>query len=264
MAIVHKNGIAGKICANPKCGWKPLSAFHLRHSRSIPVGDGYKSRCRDCWNAQKRAERATNPEKHRETARIYVEANKEHIRNIKRKHQAENPEKYHEALRKYREAHRVELNAKARERRQQNLEHYRKIGRRSRKKHAEERNAYQREYGKANRDKLTLYTNARRARKLEAEGSHTEEEWQELKAFYNFKCLRCGKQEPDIKLTRDHVTPLTQGGSDFIGNVQPLCARCNSKKNNKHIDYRYISCPNSSRISDHAIDCGSGCCNRTC
>ena len=27
MAIVYQNGIAGKICANPECGWKPLSEF---------------------------------------------------------------------------------------------------------------------------------------------------------------------------------------------------------------------------------------------
>ena len=238
MAIVYQNGVAGKTCANPECGWKPVTEFHPNRSRGKPSGDGYKSRCKVCFNAQKRAERAANPEKHRETARKYVEANKEHIRNIKRKHQAKYPEKYDKALRKYREIHREEINTKARERRQQNLEHYREIGRRSRNKHADERNAYQREYGKANRDKLNLYTNIRRARKLEVEGSHTDEEWQELKAFYNFTCLRCGKQEPGIKLTRDHVIPLTQGGSDSIDNVQPLCARCNSKKNNKHIDYR--------------------------
>lgn len=238
MAIVYQNGIAGKICANPECSWKPLSEFAPARLFGLKVGDGYKSRCRICWNAQKRAQRTANPEKHRETARKYVEANKEHVQNLKRKHQAENPEKYDEALRKYRETHREEINAASRERRQQNLEHHREIGRKSRKKHAEERNAYQREYSKANRDKLTLYTNSRRARKLEAEGSHTEEQWQELKSFYNFKCLRCGKQEPEIKLTRDHVIPLTQGGSDSIDNVQPLCARCNSKKNNKHIDYR--------------------------
>ena len=238
MAIVYQNGIAGKICVNPECCWKPVNEFHPRRLLGRPVGDGYKSRCKVCWNAQKRAERAANPEKYQETARKYVGANKEHIRNLKRKHQAENPEKYDEALRKYRETHREKINARAREHRQQNLEHYREIGRKSREIHAKERNAYQREYGKANREKLTLYTNARRARKLKAKGSHTEEEWQELKAFYNFMCLRCRKQEPDIKLTRDHVIPLTQGGSDSIDNVQPLCSRCNSKKNNKHIDYR--------------------------
>jgi len=238
MAIVYQNGVAGKICANPECGWKPLSEFAPKRVLGIPAGDGYKSRCKDCFRAQAREERAENIEQYRVKERNYLEANKEHYRDLKRAHQQANPEKYDEALRKYRETHRDEINVKAKERRQQDLEHYREIGRKSREKHAEERNAYQREYGKANRDKLTLYTNTRRARKLEAEGSHTDEEWQELKASYGFKCLRCGAQEPNVKLTRDHVIPLTQGGSDSIDNVQPLCARCNSKKNNKHIDYR--------------------------
>lgn len=238
MAIVHQNDIAGKICVNPECGWKPLSEFAPARSFGLPVGDGYKSRCRVCWNAQKRDERAANPEKHHETARKYVKENKEHIRNLKRKHQAENPERYHEALRKYREIHREDINTKAKERRDRDLEHYREIGRKSYERHADERRKYSSEYYKRFPEKSVAASNRRRALKYASESTHTEEEWQELKAFYNFKCLRCGKQEPEIKLTRDHVIPLTQGGSDSIDNVQPLCARCNSKKNNKHIDYR--------------------------
>ena len=238
MAIVYQNGIGGKICANPECGWKSLSEFPPRRLLGLPVGDGYKSRCRDCSNAQARAERAAHIEHYQTREQEYIEANKDHYRELKRAHQKANPEKYEEAQRKYRENHREEINRKARERRQQDTEHYREIGRKSREIHAEERNAYQREYGKENRDKLALYTNARRARKLEAEGSHTDAEWQELKALYNFKCLCCGRQEPAIKLTRDHVLPLTQGGTDSIGNIQPLCARCNSKKTNKYIDFR--------------------------
>jgi 5-methylcytosine-specific restriction endonuclease McrA len=238
MAIVYQDGVAGKICANPECGWKPLGEFSPARLFGIPVGDGYKSRCRECGNAQSRAEYAANIEKYRETQRKYVDANKERYRELKRAHQTAHPEKYQEATHKYNETHRTERNAKAREHRQQNLEHHREIGRKSRERHAEERNAYQREYGKANRDKLTLFTNVRRARKLAAEGSHTDSEWQALKTHYGNKCLCCGKSEPEIKLTRDHVIPLTQGGTDSIDNVQPLCARCNSKKNNKHIDYR--------------------------
>jgi 5-methylcytosine-specific restriction endonuclease McrA len=204
----------------------------------LPVGDGYKSRCKDCFNAQKREQRAANPKKYRETAHNYVEANKEHIRDLKRKHRETYPENYDEALRKHRQTHREEINAKARNRRQQALEHYREIGQKSREKHADERNAYQRAYSKAHRDKVTSYTNSRRARKLQATGSHTDEEWQALKSFFSFTSLCCGNQEPEICLTRDHVIPLTQGGTDSIDNIQPLCARCNSKKNSKHIDYR--------------------------
>jgi 5-methylcytosine-specific restriction endonuclease McrA len=204
----------------------------------MPVGDGYKSRCRNCWNTQKRAERAINPEKHREVARKYVEANKEHIRELKRAHKKANPEKYDQALHKHRETYRKEINAKARERRQQDLEHFREIGRKSYESHVEERRKYSIEYFKRHPEKSVAANNRRRALKLAAEGSHTEEEWEKLKAFYNYKWLHCRKQEPEIKLTRDHAIPLTQGGSDSIDNIQPLCARCNSKKTSKCIDYR--------------------------
>lgn len=238
LAIVYHDDIAGKICANPECAWKPLSEFAVARSGGVPVGDGYKSRCRVCFNAQKRAERAANPEKHRETARKYVEANREHIRQLKREHKKRHPEKYVGALHKYREDHRAEINARTRERRQQDIEHYREIGRLSYERHSDERAAYQRAYSKAHQDKIALHANRRRVRKQVAKGSHTEEEWQVLKATYDFRCLRCGKCEPEIFLTRDHVIPLTQGGDDSIDNIQPLCARCNSKKNNKSIDYR--------------------------
>ena len=117
MAIVFRNGVAGKKCANPACAWKPLTEFHPRRLLGLPVGDGYKSRCRECWNAQKRSERAAKPEKYRETAQTYVEANQEHIRKLKRRHQEQNPQKYDDALRKHRHAHRQEINAKTRERR---------------------------------------------------------------------------------------------------------------------------------------------------
>lgn len=238
MAIVYQNGVAGKICINPECGWKPLNEFAPRRLLGIPVGDGYKSRCKECFRAQARAERAAKIEQYREKERQYVESKKDHYRELKRSHQKAHPEKYEEALRKYRETHREEINAKAKERRQQDIEYYREIGRNSYERHAEERRRYSSEYYKLHPEKSVAATNRRRALKLAAEGSHTEEEWQELKAFYNFKCLRCGKQEPEIKLTRDHVIPLTKGGSDAIVNIQPLCARCNSKKNHKHLDYR--------------------------
>ena len=176
MAIVYQNGVAGKVCANPECDWKPLSEFHHRRLLGIPAGDGYKSRCKDCFNAQKRGERAAKPEEYEKTARKYVEANQDHIRELKRKHQTQNPEKYDEALHKYREAHREEINIKAKERRQQDLEHYREIGRNSYERHAEERRKYSLAYYKLHPEKSVAATNRRRALKLAAEGSHTEEE----------------------------------------------------------------------------------------
>ena len=66
-----------------------------------------------------------------------------------------------------------------------------------------------------------------------AEGSHTFGEWELLKKQYGYTCPSCGKSEPDIKLTIDHIIPLSKGGSNFIENIQPLCLKCNMRKSAK-------------------------------
>ena len=71
-----------------------------------------------------------------------------------------------------------------------------------------------------------------KARKKGAVGYHTLGDWETLKAQYNWICNMCGKKEPEIKLTEDHIIPLSKGGSDNIENIQPLCRSCNSKKSN--------------------------------
>lgn len=78
----------------------------------------------------------------------------------------------------------------------------------------------------------------RRAKKYQAPGSFTKQEWLDLKTRYNHICLYCGKQEPEIILTIDHVIPFSQGGSNNIANIQPLCKSCNAVKNDNIVDYR--------------------------
>lgn len=74
--------------------------------------------------------------------------------------------------------------------------------------------------------------------KKSAMGSHTFDEWLGLKNRFNLSCLSCGKKEPEIKLTEDHVVPLSRGGEDSIDNIQPLCKTCNLKKFTKETDFR--------------------------
>lgn len=43
-------------------------------------------------------------------------------------------------------------------------------------------------------------------------------------------CLYCGQRFADRDLSRDHVTPLSQGGVDVWNNVVTACKRCNNHK----------------------------------
>lgn len=85
---------------------------------------------------------------------------------------------------------------------------------------------------------LNWLKNQYKARKKNAEGSHTFKDWLFLKEKFNNTCLCCGRVEPEIKLTEDHILPITKGGSDYIDNIQPLCQSCNSHKNVKTTSYK--------------------------
>lgn len=87
-----------------------------------------------------------------------------------------------------------------------------------------------------NPQKMAVQLARRRARKLNAEGDFTVEEFEALCEKYDNACLRCG--DGDALLTPDHVVPLSLGGSNRITNIQPLCRNCNSWKNVKVVDYR--------------------------
>jgi len=78
------------------------------------------------------------------------------------------------------------------------------------------------------------------AKRRGATGTHSLDEWKRLKERYGYICLCCKKREPEVKLTKDHVIPLSKGGTNDISNIQPLCNSCNLRKFTKTEDYRRI------------------------
>lgn len=67
-------------------------------------------------------------------------------------------------------------------------------------------------------------------------GHHTQADWVRLKYRFNYRCVKCQQRDPN--LTKDHIIPLSRGGTDDISNIQPLCRSCNSSKGAKIVDYR--------------------------
>lgn len=87
------------------------------------------------------------------------------------------------------------------------------------------------------RKRKNFYESQRKTKKRCNGGKHTYDEWELLKKQYNYTCPCCHKKEPEIKLTEDHIIPVSKGGLNNIENIQPLCQSCNSKKHDKTIKY---------------------------
>jgi 5-methylcytosine-specific restriction endonuclease McrA len=248
-----KPAILGKVCVGCQ-ERKPISEFSPLRSHGKAIGNGYRSRCKACSNAQQRAKRAEHPKQYRDRDREYMASRREQSNDYQRMWRDKNHGKVDEANRTYREANREKIRVAAKKRRDANIEHHRAIGRKAYANNLEKRRMYNRFYHKAHPERMREQVRTRRNRKYQAEGFHTEAEWVMLKAKYNYTCLGCGQREPEITLTRDHVIPLTQGGSDWITNIQPLCHICNSSKNNKSIDYRQKWTPISEPSSETSAD----------
>jgi 5-methylcytosine-specific restriction endonuclease McrA len=95
------------------------------------------------------------------------------------------------------------------------------------RKEGESKQVYHRNYCKNNPDNIAHLKARRHALEKGAEGNHTLQEWNKLKKKFNNCCVICRE---DKKLTKDHIIPLSKGGTDYINNIQPLCKNCNSKK----------------------------------
>lgn len=59
----------------------------------------------------------------------------------------------------------------------------------------------------------------------------------EIDRIYSMPCFFCGTTE---NITIDHIIPISRSGNHSIGNLQPLCRSCNSKKMKKfNSEYKY-------------------------
>jgi 5-methylcytosine-specific restriction endonuclease McrA len=145
-----------------------------------------------------------------EARRKYYEEHKEEISEYKKRWSAENEESVSASRRKHYELNRDEVIARSKKWGEDNPEKVKRA--------------------KANNSRK------RRAARHASPGSFPAEEFKALCESCGNRCLACGATE--ALLEADHVVPLTRGGSDDIGNIQPLCGTCNRKKFVSVIDYR--------------------------
>jgi 5-methylcytosine-specific restriction endonuclease McrA len=166
---------------------------------------------REAKKAKERARKAANREREHAQWADYVSRNGDAVRARSRAYQA----------RKWEE----------------DPEHMRQISRNHYARHAAQKRAESSAYKKANPEKVQAWNNAHRARKLAAPVSDlTPAQWLQILAAYDHRCVYCGRKMR--RLTQDHITPLSKGGSHTFSNVVPACRSCNSRKN-----YGEVLCP---------------------
>lgn len=207
----------GRYCN--KCGQVKC---HRAFSKDAKGKFGLSPWCKECVKSHQQA----NLDRINERRREYWRENADRMRAQKREYNRKNPEPKKARDRKYRQEHTEEINAFIRDYKRNN-EKFRAYN-----------EEYNRQYRQLHPEKSAQYFNNRRARIQQAGGEFTSREWKKLCKHYNYTCLRCGKREPEIKLTVDHVIPLSVGGTNSIDNIQPLCQSCNSSKGITSIDYR--------------------------
>lgn len=197
------NTLPHKTCSKCKQS-KPLAEFHVDRSNR----DGLTVQCRQCRRLSTKLWQLTHVEYRAEYGKQWREQNKEYDALRKFIWYQDDPEWRRAYSRKYRKANKTKV-----------------------------RIALKR-YAQNNPNVLRAIHHKRRARIKGNGGTFTAQQWHDLKAQYNFTCLDCGKSEPDILLTPDHIIPISKGGSNDIGNIQPLCFHCNTVKHVKTTDYR--------------------------
>lgn len=169
--------------------------------------------------------RKRNPEQERIRLREYLLNNREKVLAQKRQRHKINAEKDRE----YRNSHKEEGNRRSREwqakYREQNREEYKRKCREWRRLYPE---TYRAKYHR------------RRSNVTGSGGSYTPEEWAALLVDCGYRCLCCGKT--GVKLTVDHIIPVSLGGSSNIDNIQPLCLPCNARKQDRIINFRIALC----------------------
>ena len=92
----------------------------------------------------------------------------------------------------------------------------------------------------------------RRARKRNSPiNDFNIKQWRECLNHFDNKCAYCGKQEEVLQ--REHVIPVSRGGSNTKTNIIPSCGSCNYSKGDKTIFEWYCTSENYSEERNNKI-----------
>lgn len=234
-----------KLCST--CGEsKSVSDFPPSKHHS----SGYASQCKVCKGAGDRRYYEANKEKVAKSQRRWYDANREHKREYDRHYNGANREKKREQGRQWQQANKEYKSQYDKQYRTANVDRLRQQAYdwyRSNKAHKQE---YDRRYREENFDYIQEATRRwreanpeawrrnclqqkikYRAAKHDAPGDGAT--LAELIEAHGPLCYLCHEAPATL---REHVVPLSRGGTNYASNLRPACHPCNARKHNKTLD----------------------------
>ena len=198
----------------------------------MPYKDPEKKKARD--KAYHAARLAANPAKVRAEQKAarqrYFAKHTDKVRAIWRKYRLEHPEKVRATKAKYRTANQEKEHASRKAYNLIHKEYNKKYAAAYYASHVEQYSKRYRTYSIAHPEIIRSKEERRRASKANATiNDFTAKQWKEMQEVYNHRCAYCEKRAKG-HLTKDHITPLSQGGSHTASNIIPSCRPCNLKK----------------------------------
>lgn len=207
-----------KICT--KCRKeKPATSkyfYKMNHSK-----DGFQYKCKECVKKYDKKQK-----------KQYYYDNKEKILKYKKEHYIKNKNQYKQKNKEY-YINNVETFLINRKKYYENNKE--KIAKNDKKYYIVNKDKImqnKREYFNKNKRKIydyhIRYNQKRRALKNSLPSTFTDEQWEECKNYFNYKCCYCGKEK---KLEQEHFIPLSNGGEYTFNNIISSCKNCNCSKN---------------------------------
>jgi 5-methylcytosine-specific restriction endonuclease McrA len=178
--------------------------------------------CYVCQLAAFRRRYEADPDKHRTRARKWYKENTELALERDRQFRIDHPEK------------RAALERSWKERNPDKVRTYSRVASKKwRSANPEKRKEVVRAWQDANPETMAANAHKRRARKSQAEGSHTPADLKAILSAQSHRCAYCRADLRKVKKHLDHIMPLALGGSNDRSNLQWTCHACNLSKGKK-------------------------------